>query len=64
MTGGFSQFVRILESVQKVETPAIPVDVPLIADATQDAWEALMAAKYGHDFETRNFALGPALVTP
>lgn len=57
MTGGFSQFVRILESVRKVETRPIPVDVPLIADTTQDAWEALMAAKYGEGFEARDFSV-------
>lgn len=64
MTGGLQQFARILESIQMVETRTLPVDAMLVRDATQDAWEALMAAKYGHDFETRNFALGPALVTP
>lgn len=58
MTGGFGQFVRILQSLQPVETRAISVDVPLIRDATQDAWEALMAAKYGADFETRDFSVG------
>ncbi|AJA07423.1 hypothetical protein SKP52_02440 [Sphingopyxis fribergensis] len=62
MTGGFSQFIRILESLQPVEARAIRVDVPLIRDATQDAWEALMAAKYGEGFETRDFSVG-AVVT-
>jgi len=56
VTGGFSQFARILESVQKVETRPIRVDAPLIVDATQDAWEALMAVKYGKGFEARDFS--------
>jgi len=58
MTGGYAQFVRILESLQPVETRAIRCDVPLIRDATDDAWHALMAAKYGDDFETRDFTVG------
>lgn len=59
MTGphSLSQFARILESLQKVETRPIRVDAPLIVDATQDAWEALMAVKYGEGLEARDFSV-------
>lgn len=61
MSGGIAQFARLLESVQQVETRPIRVDVPLIRDATQDAWHALMTAKYGAGYEARDFSVGAAV---
>ena len=62
MTGGLQQFARVLDSIPVHYCRERPIDVhaDMIATCSDEEWFALMAEKYGEDFEARDFTLGPA----
>ena len=61
MTSRTAQFARVLASLTPITTRCVPVDVDRIDTCTDEEWFALMAEKYGEDFEARDFTSGPTL---
>lgn len=55
MNGGLSQFARVLSSVTPISTRCVVPDFDAIQTCSDEEWEALMIARYGEDFETRDF---------
>lgn len=55
MTGGGSQFARVLATLTPITTRCVTPDFDAIQTCSDEEWEALMSARYGADFETRDF---------
>ena len=61
MTGGTRTLAACIASLTPITTRCIPVDVDRVDTCTDEQWFALMAEKYGEDFEARDFTSGPTL---
>jgi hypothetical protein len=53
MNGGIQQFTRVLESIDPITVyPVEPISAEFWLNASDEAWDAEMRARYGDEWET------------